>query len=130
MEQDAVGTQVRLKRPSVLERNKLQDYLDLVKSSKDPTPADIERHRPPKHAPPGNRQYEIDYEEVVQNLSRSFTVKQLQKAHEFFDLERPRGRSKRDLAVSIIERHWKWPSLSDSMKQRKDRTETIAQSKV
>src|SRR6266576_4605269 len=118
------------KQPSVLERNKLQEYLNhLESSSKEPTAEDIERHRPRRRAPQGTNQYEIEYENLVECLSRSFTVKQLRDAHsKVFGLALPSRHRKRDLAISIIERQWKWPSLSDSMKQRKEQTEITTQS--
>ncbi|KAM6498206.1 hypothetical protein JOM56_006154 [Amanita muscaria] len=114
--------------PNVLERNKLQEYLTLVASSNELTAEDIECHKPAKHAPPGTAQYEHDYENLVKTLSRSFTVKQLKDGHRLFGLELPRKRTKRELAISIIERQWRWPSLSESLKQRRDRTEVIRQS--
>jgi hypothetical protein len=121
----------RDKHPSVLERNKLQEYLNhLESSSKEPTAEDVERHKPPSHAPPGTNRYETEYENLVECLSRSFTVKQLQYAHsEVFNLALPSRHRKRDLAISIIERQWKWPSLLDSTKW-KERTEITTQSRV
>ncbi|KAF8622882.1 hypothetical protein AX15_006647 [Amanita polypyramis BW_CC] len=115
------------KHPSVLERNKLQEYLNLVASSNELTVQDIERHKPDKHAPPGTSRYESNYEELVKTLSRSFTVKQLKDTHRLFGIELPKKRTKREFAISIIERQWRWPSLSESLKQRRDRTEVISQ---
>ncbi|KAF8349973.1 hypothetical protein F5887DRAFT_1223050 [Amanita rubescens] len=130
IKQETIGvkTRSRDKHPSVLERNKLQEYLNHIESSsKEPTAEDIERHKPPSHAPPGTNRYETEYENLVECLSRSFTVKQLQYAHsEIFNLALPDRHRKRDLAISIIERQWKWPSLLDSMKW-KERTEITTQ---
>ncbi|KAK2461834.1 hypothetical protein APHAL10511_006297 [Amanita phalloides] len=112
----------------VLERNKLQEYLKLVASSNELTAEDIERHKPAKHAPPSTSRYENDFEVLIKILSRSFTVEQLRNAHQLFGLTLPKKRTQRALAISIIERQWKWPSLSDSLEQRRDRTEVVTRS--
>jgi hypothetical protein len=133
IKQEKIGVEPRPKQhkhPSVLERNKLEEYLKRIDPSEEPTAEDIERHKPSKRAPPGTNQYETEYEDLVDCLSRSFTVKQLREAHAIFDLALPSRCRKRDLAISIIERRWKWPSLSDSMKRRKEQTEITTQSRI
>ncbi|KAF8641185.1 hypothetical protein AX17_000820 [Amanita inopinata Kibby_2008] len=115
------------KNRNILEQTKLQEYLNLVASSTELTVEDIERHKPTKHAPPGTSQYESDYEDLLDTLLRSFSAKQLKCAHNLYGLPLPKKRTKRDYVISIIEMQWRWPSLSDSLKKRRDRTEATAQ---
>jgi hypothetical protein len=63
----------------------------------------------------------------METLLRSFTVKQLKDGHRLFGMDLPRKRTKRELAISIIERRWQWPSLSESLKRRRDQTEVVGQ---
>ncbi|PFH54572.1 hypothetical protein AMATHDRAFT_131 [Amanita thiersii Skay4041] len=113
-------------RINLLEQTKIQEFLNSVAASKEVTIEDIERHKPSKHAPSGTTQYESDYNDILDTLLRSFTVKQLKNAHKLYNLTLPKSRTKRDYTSSIIERQWRWPSLSESQKKRKDRTEIVS----
>lgn len=111
------------------EKTKVQDFLDYVASTtSEITLEDVERVRPLSHASPGTAEYEVDFEKALDALLRAFTVKQLHHVIELYG-GRPRwGWSKRTYAVNIVEQHWDWPSPIELLKQRKDRTEVVADS--
>lgn len=111
-------------RRNLLERTKVQEYLDYVASTNTSVVlADIERCRPQNHSEPGTPKYESEYSTLLENLVRSFSSKQLQRFLELYNLDPPVKRTKWNYAASIIERQWNWPSLVDIQKRQKDWSE-------
>lgn len=116
-------------RPNLLEQTKVQDYLDYVASTnKSVTLEDIERCKPKLHATPGTSEYAEDYNSTLENLVRSFSKVQLARFLELYGLEPPVKRTKWLYAESIIERQWKWPSLTDIQKRQRDWSEVTYKS--
>ncbi|KAG5648076.1 hypothetical protein DXG03_007111 [Asterophora parasitica] len=114
---------------NLLRETKLQDYLDQIAStSQDVTLQDIERYRPASHASVHSPKYEVEYNALVETLVRSFSVSQLRKFLGMYYLDAPYKRSKWELAVTIIERQWNWPSLKVIKKEKREWTEVIHQS--
>jgi hypothetical protein len=116
---------------NLLERTKVQEYLDFVASTNDTvTLADIERCRPPEHGDPGTPEYESGYNSLLDTLVRSFSTKQLRQFLHLYQLDPPRKRTKWHYAVSIIEHQWGWPSLTEIQKQQRDWTEVTYASRL
>ncbi|KAF9460791.1 hypothetical protein BDZ94DRAFT_1222387 [Collybia nuda] len=111
-------------RPNLLEQTKVQDYLDYVASTNNSvTLEDIERCKPKMRAIPGTPEYAEDYNLLLENLVRSFSKVQLARFLELYSLEPPVKRTKWCYAETIIERQWKWPSLTDIQKRQRDWSE-------
>jgi len=117
-------------RRNLLEQTKVQDYLDFVASTNNTVAlADIERCRPPEHGAPGTPKYENDYNSLLDTLVRSFSTKQLRQFLHLYQLGLPRKRTKWHYAMSIIERQWGWPSLSEIQEQHRDWTQVAQASR-
>lgn len=111
-------------RPNLLEKTKVQDYLDFVASSNSfVTLEDIERIKPTKFARPGTPQYEEDYALAQKHLARSFSKDQLAQFLELYGLKPPATRTKQAYAASIIEGQWNWASPAAIKKMKDDRTQ-------
>ena len=97
-----------------------------------PSLDDLERGRPREHAHPESTLYAKQYNEVMEQLARSFTKEQLRQFGEKYQLDpRPwkrRGR-KVDYARAIVEGAWGWPSLRDIEKKKRENTEVVTESK-
>jgi YD repeat-containing protein len=117
-----------LSRPrNPLAPNKVDLHLAALHSAKPgPTLADIERCRPQGHSDPSTPQYEQDYNALRDTLCRSFTKSQLRRFAELYHLPKSRSLRKSYIAESIIETQWKWPSLKDIERMKKDTTEMTA----
>lgn len=116
-------------RPNLLEKTKVQDYLDYVASTNNSvTLEDIERCKPKMQATPGTPEYAEDYNSTLETLVRSFSKVQLARFLELYGLEPPVKRTKWLYAESIIERQWKWPSLTDIQKRQRDWSEVTYKS--
>jgi hypothetical protein len=103
----------------------LELHLDEVRdSSPDPTLPDIERCRPERHAEDvDSKQYADEYNALVDKLCRSFSRQQLRDFNVLFGLRSRNSLTKHQLAQSIIEKQWNWPSLKEVQKRYRDRTE-------
>lgn len=111
-------------KKNLLETTKVQEYLDYVTATKRTvTLADIERCQPRGHGTPGSRQYESDYNALLDTLVRSFSKDQLQRFTKMYHLDMPKQRTKWIFAATIMERQWNWPSLPKIQKQQRDWTE-------
>jgi hypothetical protein len=108
----------------------LELYLKEIRdSSPDPTLLDIERCRPDGHT--GNvesPQYADEYNALVDKLCRSFSRQQLREFNIMLKLNLRATATKHQLAESIIEKQWKWPSLKEVQKRHRDRTEISVKS--
>ncbi|KAG5652170.1 hypothetical protein H0H81_006010 [Sphagnurus paluster] len=114
---------------NLLKETKLQDYLNHIAStSEQVTLADIERYRPSKYAEPHSPSYEEEYHSLVETLVRSFSLNQLRTFLDMYHLTPPTKRTKWELAVTIVERQWNWPSLTIVKNEKREWTEVVHQS--
>lgn len=109
----------------ILDFTKVQDYLDSVAATRNTvTIADVERRRPAKHAIPGTPQYATEYNNLVDTLVLSFSQKQLREFVKLYGLEPPKDKKgKYGWAMTIMEKQWDWPSLSEIEQRQRDWTE-------
>ncbi|KAI0361269.1 hypothetical protein OH77DRAFT_1585401 [Trametes cingulata] len=111
--------------------SRVQSYLASINASGlEPTLEDLERCRPHRQPSPDSEQYVEKYTELVNTLCRSFTKEQL-RGFLVQTLGTSRhcatNRKKVEYAESIIEQLWKWPTLKEVEKARRDRTEVVTQ---
>lgn len=126
------GTQKHSKPPSSApssssQPNKAEAYLaSLHAAGLQPTLGDLERCRPPGHADPDTPQFEKDYNNLLDTLSRAFSKEQLRNFLEQWDRDCAwcrHHRRKHQYAEWIIEKMWGWPSLKEVARAQRDRTE-------
>jgi hypothetical protein len=112
-------------RRNPLEPNKVDLFLASLRAAgHDPTPiVDIERCRPLKHSDPDSPPYAKEYNNLVDTLCRSFSKAQLRSFAKMCNLAGNRSTRKVQFAERIIENQWKWPSLKDIERQKRDTTE-------
>jgi len=108
----------------------LELYLkEIRESGSEPTLQDIERCRPECHTENvDSAQYAEEYNGLVDKLCRSFSRQQLRDFTISFNLDSRAILTKHQLAESIIEKQWKWPSLKEVQKRHRDRTEVSVKS--
>lgn len=112
--------------------SRVESYLAYVNASGiEPTLADLEQCKPVERPPLQSPKYVKAYNELVSSLCRSFTKEQLRK----FLLEAlgtsrhcATNRRKADYAESILEQLWKWPTLSELERAKRDKTEVVTKS--
>lgn len=112
--------------------SKVDLYLASIQSAGlEPSLEDLERCRPARHAIPGSSKYTKEYNELVENLSRSFSSEQLRQLGILYGLDpiwtRPK-RLKVEYAQAIIEKKWMWPNLKEIERKNRDKTEVLTQS--
>ncbi|KAI0673458.1 hypothetical protein C8Q78DRAFT_1076468 [Trametes maxima] len=107
--------------------SRVQSYLARINATGlEPTLEDLERCRPRVQPPPNSQQYVEAYTELLNTLCRSFTKEQMRGfLVQTLGTSRHCGthRKKAEYAESIIEQLWKWPTLKDLEKAKRDRTE-------
>lgn len=114
--------------PNILEWTSVQEHLDkLAATNGQLVLADIERCRPASHAPPGTPTYELQYKELVEKITGSFTVQQLRKFLKLYEIPLPSKSKKEECAIAIMENQWTWPSLA-AIRERERQTETDIES--
>ncbi|KAI0639727.1 hypothetical protein C8Q77DRAFT_1082595 [Trametes polyzona] len=110
--------------------SRVQSYLASINASGlEPTMEDLEHCRPQHQPPPHSPEFVQAYTELINTLCRSFTKEQLRKF-----LVQALGtsrhcrthRRKNEYAESIIEQLWKWPTLKEVEKAKRDRTEIVS----
>ncbi|KAI9060624.1 hypothetical protein FKP32DRAFT_1656045 [Trametes sanguinea] len=110
--------------------SRVQSYLASINATgTEPTLEDLEQCRPRVQPPPQSPAYVETYNDLIQTLCRSFTKEQLRKfLLEALGPSRHSGsrRKKADYAESIVEQLWKWPTLKQLEKAKRDRTEIIS----
>ncbi|KAJ7110108.1 hypothetical protein C8R44DRAFT_634657 [Mycena epipterygia] len=111
--------------PNILEWNSIKEHLkELSDTNGKLVIADIERCRPRSHAAPGSNEYEKEYNDLLEKITKSFTGKQLRQFLELYELPLPSARGRKEpYATTIIEQQWNWPSLSAIREQQRE-TET------
>ncbi|KAL7285149.1 hypothetical protein ACG7TL_000241 [Trametes sanguinea] len=123
---EARGSQERSPEPF----SRVQSYLASINATgAEPTLEDLEQCRPRVQPPPHSPEYIETYNELIQTLCRSFTKEQLRKfLLESLGASRHSAtkRKKADYAESIIEQLWKWPTLKQLEKAKRDRTEIVS----
>ncbi|KAI0652194.1 hypothetical protein C8Q79DRAFT_1114986 [Trametes meyenii] len=107
--------------------SRVQSYLARINATGlEPTLEDLDRCRPRVQPPPSSPQYAETYTELLNTLSRSFTKEQM-RGFLVQTLGTSRHcathRRKAEYAESIIEQLWKWPTLKDVEKAKRDKTE-------
>ncbi|KAL1726888.1 hypothetical protein EV714DRAFT_218473 [Schizophyllum commune] len=107
-------------------------FLDQIASAGPPSVEDLEQLRA-KPCARTDQRYERKYLELLERLTRSFNVKQLQHfAEECYGLDgRVKGKSRRnkaEWAALIMEGKWGWPSLGEVQKERRDWSEVVTES--
>ncbi|KAL1665534.1 hypothetical protein GGF50DRAFT_52535 [Schizophyllum commune] len=107
-------------------------FLDQIASAGPPSVEDLEQLRV-KPCARTDQRYERKYLELLERLTRSFNVKQLQHfAEECYGLDgRVKGKSRRnkaEWAALIMEGKWGWPSLGEVQKERRDWSEVVTES--
>jgi len=113
-----------------LEPNKVDLYLSSLRAAgREPTLADIERCRPHGHSHPSSPQYTQDYKALLDLLCRSFSKAQFRRFAELYSLPKTRSMRKQQYAENIIEIQWKWPSLKDVERRKRDATEVSSKCK-
>jgi hypothetical protein len=114
-----------------LQPTKVDIYLASLQSAGlQPSLEDLERCQPARHALPGSSQYVKEYNELMDNLSRSFSLDQLRHFCVLYELDTiwsRNGRRKAEYAQAIIEKKWMWPNLKEIERKRRDRTEVLTQ---
>ncbi|KAI0715276.1 hypothetical protein C8Q76DRAFT_730142 [Earliella scabrosa] len=93
-----------------------------------PTLEDLESCKPVERPPIHSPKYVKEYNEQVSSLCRAFTKEQLRKfLVEALGTSRhcATNRKKAEYAESILEQLWKWPTLSEIEKAKRERTEVI-----
>ena len=96
-----------------------------------PTLEDLESCKPVERPPIHSPKYVKEYNEQVSSLCRAFTKEQLRKfLVEALGTSRhcATNRKKAEYAESILEQLWKWPTLSEIEKAKRERTEVITKS--
>ncbi|KAI0756684.1 hypothetical protein C8Q80DRAFT_1129927 [Daedaleopsis nitida] len=110
---------------------RIQKYLTLLNAAgMEPTLEDLEACKPAERPQPHSPQYVTAYNELVSSLCRSFTKEQLRKfLVQSLGTSRhcATNRKKADYAESILNQLWKWPTLSELEKAKRDRTEVVNQ---
>lgn len=115
-----------------LQPSKVDLYLASLQSAGlEPSLEDLERCRPARHALPGSPKYTKEYNELVDHLSRSFSLEQLRQLGILYGLDavwtRPKRR-KAEYAQAIMEKKWMWPNLKELERKNRDKTEVLTQS--
>ncbi|KAI0721316.1 hypothetical protein C8T65DRAFT_800472 [Cerioporus squamosus] len=108
---------------------RVQSYLAAVNESGiEPTLRDLEACRPSVMPPIHSPKYVQQYNDLINTLCRSFTKQQLRK----FLVEAlgtskhcATSRKKTDYAESIMDQLWKWPTLTELERAKRDKTEVV-----
>lgn len=104
----------------------------LQSTGTEPSLEDLERGRPREYPHPESTLYAKQYNELLENLGRSFTKEQLRRFGEQYRLDhqlwRPHRR-KVDYARAIVENAWGLPSLREIEKAKRERVEVVTESK-
>ncbi|RDX50400.1 hypothetical protein OH76DRAFT_1380349 [Lentinus brumalis] len=108
---------------------RVQSYLAAVNESGiEPTLRDLDACKPSARPPLHSPKYIQQYNDLINTLCRSFTKQQLRK----FLVEAlgpskhcATNRKKTDYAESILDQLWKWPTLGELERAKKDRTEVV-----
>lgn len=112
---------------NILFETKIQRYLDHIAENRDISIEELERYyKPPRRPNQTARNYEAAHTNVVAHLLRSFSLAQLRNIVKLYEIDIPAKLTKRSIAVTIVERGWRWPSLA-GMKQEKLDSETICE---
>ncbi|KAI8980691.1 hypothetical protein BD414DRAFT_444068 [Trametes punicea] len=110
--------------------SRVQSYLASINATgAEPTLEDLEQCRPRVQPPPHTPQYVEAYTELINTLCRSFTKEQLRKfLVQVLGTSRhcAKNRRKAEYAESIVEQLWKWPTLKELEKAKRDRTEIVS----
>ena len=123
---DSLASEEFVVRRSLLEKTKLEEYLQHIAStSRQVSLADIERCRPMTSPAVDDSDYEQKYTALSETLVRSFSFNQLEQFLGLYQLEPPAKRNKWHFAVTIIEEAWKWPSLSRTKKAKREWSEIV-----
>ncbi|KAH7931101.1 hypothetical protein BV22DRAFT_1053839 [Leucogyrophana mollusca] len=121
------GKETKTSFRNPLEPTRVDLYLASIRAAGlEPTLDDIERCRPPNHAPPDSPRYADEYHNLVDTLCRSFSKEQLRHFGELYKMDpiwTRTSRRKVEYAESIVEKQWEWPSLKEIERKRRDRTE-------
>lgn len=126
-----VSEQPSSEQPSVdpLQPTRVDLYLaSLHAAGVEPQLEDLERCRPKGHPSATGPKYAAAYNALVDTLCRSFSKEQLRGFIEAYGLDRSFTRSKKkkiELAETIIEQQWRWPSLKELERAKRDRTEVV-----
>ena len=97
----------------------------------EPTLEDLDKCRPPRYPQKFSDAYVEKFNELADTVCRSFSKAQLQKFVKLCGLDRSwkgRAQKKIDFAEAIIEERWRWPSLVEIQKAKRDRTEVLTES--
>jgi acyl-CoA-binding protein len=106
-----------------LEDNGIEAYLNILKTTGvEPTVEDLERCRPLRRYRGLTQQYEEQFEALVDRLCRSFSRSQLRSFCAQYKLEARSNTPKKKLALLIIEKRWKWPSMDDLKRKKMEET--------
>ena len=123
---DSLGSEDFAVQRSLLEKTKLEEYLQHIAStSRQVSLADIERCRPMTSPAVDDPGYEQKYTALSETLVRSFSFNQLEQFLDLYRLNPPAKRNKWHFAVTIIEEAWKWPSLSRTKKDKREWSEIV-----
>lgn len=109
---------------------RVQSYLAAVNESGiEPTLRDLDACKPAERPPINSPKYVTQYNDLINTLCRSFTKHQLRK----FLVEAlgpskhcATSRRKSEYAESILDQLWKWPTLGEVERARRDKTEVTA----
>ncbi|TFK41054.1 hypothetical protein BDQ12DRAFT_678804 [Crucibulum laeve] len=113
---------------NLLEQSKVQKYLNHLASTKNTlTLEDFEKYKPKTHSSPATSNYEVEYNALLDTLVRSFSSQQLRQLIRRYGRNLPAKKTKWNLAVTIIEKQWGWPSLTEIQKQQRDWSEVSYQ---
>jgi hypothetical protein len=114
----------RLVRKNTRNISTVDTFLESLRAAgREPSLVDIERCRPDKHSHPHSQKYAEEYTSLVDNLCQSFTKMQLRHFAELYNLPMTRSTRKLQYAEKIVEKQWKWPSLKDIEREKRDMTE-------
>ncbi|RPD81969.1 hypothetical protein L226DRAFT_528177 [Lentinus tigrinus ALCF2SS1-7] len=106
---------------------RVQSYLAAVNESGiEPTLGDLDAYKPAVRPPIQSPKYVEQYNDLINTLCRSFTKQQLRKfLVEALGPSRhcATSRKKTEYAESILEQLWKWPTLGELERARRDKTE-------
>ncbi|KAI0778503.1 hypothetical protein BD413DRAFT_509737 [Trametes elegans] len=107
--------------------SRVEAYLASINASGvEPTLEDLNRSKPHEQPPLHSPQYVQEYKELMNTLCRSFTKEQLRKfLVKAIGHTRGSHRKKVDYAESILQDIWRWPSLKQVEKAKRERTEVV-----
>jgi hypothetical protein len=117
-------------RPKVLSENKIHEYLQQLEATKDNISLeDLERLRPARYSEPGSPEYAQEYNDLLDTITRSFSVKQLRTFLDMYGTKPSHRQTKWTLATLIMENQWGWPSLTEIQRNQRDWSEVESKSK-